>query len=131
MIDVKMTIRVRRATSALLMLGFLFQPLMFYLASPWFQTNNATDVTEVVCTLKGTSLQQLDSDSPMAQILAQDDYCPVMELVDMANSVLILDLPNYQPNTFYRIGLLEQTSDHQHHSLHYSAYSSRAPPVYS
>jgi hypothetical protein len=122
-------------TAYLLLLGFLFQPIMVYWASPWFDTNQTTGQTEIICTLKGERLQNIPADSPLAELFAQinnnDDYCPVLQLVDMANTALTFSLPDYIATTSYMIGLLEQTAHHQHHSLHYSAYSSRAPPVLS
>jgi hypothetical protein len=41
--------------------------------------------------------------------------------VDMANSVLNFDVPVCQSAVYHQIGLVDQTAEHQHTVLHYSA----------
>jgi hypothetical protein len=101
------------------------------LTAPWFMVDKSTGISEVVCTLKGAVLREMPADSPLAQIIAEDDYCPVIQLVDMANSVLNFDVPVCQSAVYHQIGLVDQTAEHQHTVLHYSAYSTRAPPFIS
>lgn len=109
---------------------FLLQPVATYLAAPWFDLNES-GLVEATCTLNGSKFEQLDPESSLGKLLAEDDFCPALELVDLASSVLEMKLPEIASAHLYLIGLLDQTGQHQHHYLHYSAYSSRAPPFIS
>ncbi len=107
---------------------FLLQPVVTYLAAPWFNVHE-NGIVEASCTLNGTKFEPLPADSELAKILAEDEFCPALELQDLASSVLELAAPDVLHSSLYVIGMVEQTAGHQHHSLHYSSYSSRAPPV--
>lgn len=109
---------------------FLLQPVVTYLAAPWFDMSE-NGIVEASCTLNGTKFEPLSTDSDLAKLLAEDDFCPALELQDLASSVLEVALPKLIHSKLYIVGLVDQTAKHQHHFLHYSSYSSRAPPVFS
>lgn len=109
---------------------FLLQPVTTYLAAPWFDMHE-NGIVEASCTLNGTRFEPLPADSELAKLLAEDDFCPALELVDIASSVLEVAMPEVLHSSLYIVGLVDQTADDQHHFLHYSSYSSRAPPFYS
>ena len=121
---------VNRLTIYALLGIFLLQPVVTYLAAPWFDMSE-TGILEASCTLNGTNFENLPADSELAKLLAEDDFCPALELQDLASSVLEVTLPGLIHSKLYIVGLVDQTARHQHHFLHYSSYASRAPPVFS
>lgn len=116
----------RTATAWLLIGVLLLQPLVTFLASPWF-TNDQQGNLVVVCTLYG--LEEIYVENGIAINEAAEEHCPALELMQISGSAYQPEPPLLASALFYSIGQVDQTSTHQHHSLHYSAYHTRAPPV--
>jgi len=111
-----------------LIVGFLLQPVLAYLVTPIVE-HDAHGNQIVICTLKGQKLVTIDN----LQLADNQDteHCSALKLFQMANAVQVSE-PGLAPQlTLYAVEYLDQTADHQHHSLHFSAYSTRAPPAIS
>ncbi|MCB1798488.1 MAG: hypothetical protein KDI67_06360 [Gammaproteobacteria bacterium] len=115
-------------TAWVLIVGFLLQPVLAYLVTPIVE-HDAHGNQIVICTLKGQKLVTIDN----LQLADNQDteHCSALKLFQMANAVQVSE-PGLAPQlTLYAVEYLDQTADHQHHSLHFSAYSTRAPPAIS
>lgn len=110
----------------LLVVGFLCQPVLAYLATP-LVTHDRQGHQVVVCTLQGEKLVEIDL--PSIDGSGQADHCPALKLLHMAATAQPAESPEVPVRVLFQVSLLEQTAGHQHHSLHFSAYSTRAPPV--
>jgi hypothetical protein len=121
----------RQPTSAfttwVLIAGFLLQPVLAYLVTPIVVHADGQQV--VMCTLKGSKLVMIDL--PHLADNDQTEHCSALKLYQMAGTSQISDPSLSTSVSLYSVELLEQTADLQHRSLHFSAYSTRAPPSLS
>ncbi len=115
------------AVTWLLLVGFLFQPVLTYLATP-MSVQQPDGIRVTVCTLEGMQREVLiELPSIDSQQQAQDD-CPAIELIQLAATAQPAPDFSYPRVVLYAVGLIEQTAGEAHHRLHFSAYASRAPP---
>jgi len=115
-------------TTWVLIVGFLFQPVLAYLVTP-IVTHDGDGRQVVVCTLKGSKLVTLD----LPQLADNDEteHCSALKLYQMASAASVSEPPVPPAVSLYSVEIIEQTGGHQHRSLHFSAYSTRAPPSVS
>jgi len=109
-----------------LILAFLLQPVLAYLVTP-IVAHDGKGQQVAICTLKGSKLITLD----LPQLADNDEteHCSALKLYQIASTAQVSTPPMAPVASLYSVGLLEQTATHQHHSLHFSAYSTRAPPI--
>ncbi len=108
--------------------GFLLQPVLAYLVTP-IVTQDGEGLRVVVCTLKGSKAVTIELPHPSDN---QDtEHCSALKLFQMASAAQISVPPVAPAITLYAIHLIDQTVDRSHRSLHFSAYSTRAPPAVS
>lgn len=121
--------RTRRAVTAwVLIAGFLLQPILAYLVTP-IVVQDGKGHQVVVCTLKGQKVVTLDI--PQLADNEGTEHCSALKLYQMASTAQ-LPAPLHSPViSLDLVAVVDQTADHQHRSLHFSAYASRAPPVVS
>ena len=120
--------RLRSRISWLLIAVFLCQPVLTYLVTP-VAVHTAQGFRAVICTLKGTQKDVIvDLPSIDDQQQAADD-CPAIKLIQLAGIAVAPELHPEPALVLYLIGLLNQTGGHAHHRVHFSAYSTRAPPL--
>jgi hypothetical protein len=118
--------RRRRTPLAWLLVALiLLQPVVTYLATPWFAQDDAGHYV-TMCTLEGEKrvfvgdlLGDTDTDS---------EHCPALKLLQLAESARAPTPLEAPLRALYAVTLLEQTARQAHHDLHFSAYASRAPP---
>ena len=120
--------RQRAFTTWVLIAGFLLQPVLAYLVTP-LVTHDQKGQQVVVCTLKGQKLVTLDI--PQLADNEDSEHCAALKLYQMASATQISNPPLAPAVSLYSVEMLDQTTDHQHRSLHFSAYSTRAPPALS
>ena len=128
-IDGRGRIRPGRAVIAwVLVVGFLLQPVLAYLVTPIFAHDDQGRKI-VICTLEGSKLVTLE----LPQLADKDDteHCSALKLYQMAGAAQVSEPPDSPEVSLYLVEWLDQTAGHQHHSLHFSAYSTRAPPTLS
>ncbi|MCG6967449.1 MAG: hypothetical protein LJE59_13155 [Chromatiaceae bacterium] len=118
----------RSATVWVLIVGFLLQPVLAYLVTP-LVTHDGKGQQVVVCTLKGSKLVSLDLPQPADN--TDTEHCAALKLYQMAGAAQISQPPAPPCVSLYSIGLLDQAAGRTHRSLHFSAYSTRAPPQFS
>ena len=82
------------------------------------------------CTLKGQKLVTLNLPK-LDDGAAASEHCSALKLFQMAGATQISEPPVVPAVSLLSVVLLDQTADQQHRSLHFSAYSSRAPPALS
>lgn len=118
----------RAATAWVLIAGFLLQPVLAYLVTP-IVTHDAHGQQVVICTLKGQKLVTIEG----LQLADNQDteHCSALKLYQMASAAQVSEPPLAPQLTLYAVEVLDQTANHQHHRLHFSAYSTRAPPAFS
>jgi hypothetical protein len=116
----------RTITAWMLIGGFLLQPVLAYLVTP-FVDDDGKGHRIVVCTLKGQKL--VDVDLPQIADNQDAEHCSALELFQMASTARVATAPVAPSISLYAVDWLDQTAGHQHRSLHFSAYSTRAPPV--
>ncbi len=111
-----------------LLLCFLMQPLLTYLGTPWF-VSDQSGITSIVCTLEGLKSENIDASSDMGKLLGMDiKDCPALELIDMMSAGLFLQPASFQSHSWYTVALLNQTVTSSFlHSVP-SVYQPRAPP---
>jgi len=115
----------RAATVWLLVALVLLQPVLTYLATPWFvQDDEGHYLT--MCTLEGEKRVYVGDLFGDAE--AEPEHCPALELLQLAESARVPAPLEAPLQALYAVALLEQTADRPHHKLHFSAYASRAPP---
>lgn len=109
-----------------LIAGFLLQPVLAYLVTP-IVAHDGKGRQIVICTLKGSKLVTLE----LPQLADNDEteHCAALKLYQLASTVQISEPPVCPVLSLYSVELLDQTAGHQHHTLHFSAYSTRAPPA--
>ena len=110
------------------MAGFLLQPVLAYLVTP-IVAHDAEGQQVVICTLKGSRLVTLEL-PPLADN-EQTEHCSALKLYQMAGTAQVSEPPPIPQISLYSVELIEQTALHERRSLHFSAYSTRAPPVIS
>jgi len=119
--------RTRVVTAWVLIVGFLCQPILTYLVTP-MQVTDKQGFTAVMCTLKGTQKEVFIELPSITGAEATED-CSAIKLYQLAGTTQI-SMPLEAPVAIlYSVELIHQTAGHQRHSLHFSAYSSRAPPL--
>ena len=118
----------RAPLSWLLIVGFLCQPILTYLVTPTsVQTPGGNHA--VVCTLKGVQKDILIDLPSIDRAQGPAEDCPAIKLIQLAGIALAPEMQVAPATVLYSVGLLEQTGGHSHHRIHFSAYSSRAPPL--
>lgn len=121
--------RPRRVVIAwVLIVGFLMQPVLAYLVTP-IVAHDSKGQQVVVCTLKGSKLVTLDLAQPADS--DETEHCSALKLYQMASAAQVSEPPTAPALSLYSVELLQQTAGHQHRLLHFSAYSTRAPPLIS
>jgi hypothetical protein len=118
--------RTRLVWTWILVAGFLLQPILGYLVTPLI-AQDPKGQQIVICTLQGEKLVTLDI--PQLVDHGESEHCSALKLYQMAGSTQVSAAPTVPQVTLYAIGLIDQTASHQHSRLHFSAYSTRAPPV--
>jgi len=116
----------RTLVAWVLIAGFLLQPVLAYLVTP-IVAHDGKGQQIVICTLKGSKLVTLELPA-----LADNDgteHCAALKLYQLAGAVQISEPPVCPALSLYSVEILDQTAAHQHRTLHFSAYSTRAPPV--
>jgi hypothetical protein len=107
---------------------FLLQPLLAYLATPVL-LHDTKGMSVVVCTLQGEKI--INVDIPGLTDDGGTEHCPALKLYQLAGSVQITEPPLAPMRVLLMVHFLDQTAAHAHHLLHFSAYSTRAPPALS
>ena len=121
-------IRHRAFTAWVLIGGFLLQPVLAYLVTP-LVAHDGEGRRVVVCTLEGEKLVTLDL--PQGADTEPSEHCSALKLYQMAGTAQVSAPPAPPALSLYSVALLDQTADRPHRSLHFSAYSTRAPPAIS
>lgn len=114
--------------SWLLIVGFLCQPILTYLVTPT-SVPTPGGFYAVVCTLKGVKKDILVDLPAIDRAQGPAEDCPAIKLMQLAGISLAPEVQVVPATVLYSVGLLEQTGGHSHHRIHFSAYSSRAPPL--
>lgn len=121
--------RGRAFVSWVLILGFLLQPVLVYLVTP-FVAQDTEGHTVVMCTLKGQQWAEIDLpfnlDQPSDQLDAE--HCSALKLFQMASTTQVSAPVVASQVLMFSIAAADQTADQPHRRLHFSAYSTRAPP---
>lgn len=110
----------------MLIVGFLLQPVLGYLVTPVI-AHDKHGQQIVICTLQGE--KRITVDIPELTTPEGTEHCAALKLFQMAGTTPVSKPPAVPVAVLYAISMLEQTAGHQHHVLHFSAYSSRAPPI--
>lgn len=118
----------------LLIAGYLMQPVLAYLVTP-VVSHDSKGQTVVVCTLQGE--RQVIVDLPQIGGAPQDtdtnanglDHCPALKLFQLAGTGQVVEPLPAPPVMLYSVTVLDQTARLAHRELHFSAYSTRAPPM--
>lgn len=119
--------RNRHWVGLLVGLCLLIQSVLAFLVTPMVVHHETEDtrVTVVLCTLQGTKTVTLDMPAFASD---EADICPALELNHIAGSTNLLA----PPAVLARLPLNPPTAIDDpisaHRSLHYAAFSSRAPP---
>lgn len=108
-----------------LIAGFLLQPVLAYLVTP-IVAHDTKGRQVVICTLKGSKLVTLEI--PQLADNNETEHCSALKLYQMASTTQVSGALVPPAVSLYSVELIQQTGDHQHRSLHFSAYSTRAPP---
>jgi hypothetical protein len=109
-----------------LIVGFLLQPVLGYLVTPVI-VHDKHGQQIVICTLQGE--KRITVDIPELATPQDAEHCTALKLFQMAGTTPIAEPPTVPEAVLYAISMLEQTAEHQHRFLHFSAYSTRAPPI--
>ena len=117
---------VRATTTWLLIAGFLLQPILGYLVTPIVMHNDQGQKI-VICTLKGEKVISINV--PQLADNADTEHCSALKLYQMAGLAQISEPPALPAVVLYFVEMLDQTAAYEHRVLHFSAYSTRAPPV--
>ncbi len=117
--------RGRSTVAWVLIAGFLLQPVLAYLVTP-ILAHDKKGRQVVICKQNGTRLVTLEL--PPLSDNDETEHCSALKLFQIAGTAQVSTPPATPEVTLYAVELLEQTATHQHHSLFFSAYSTRAPP---
>lgn len=120
--------RQRTATSWVLIVAFLLQPILTYLVTP-LVAHDSQGQQIVICTLQGEKIVTLDI--PELTGNGETEHCSALKLYQIASISQISEPPLSPVVTLYDVQLLDPTAAHAHHTLHFSSYSTRAPPALS
>lgn len=118
---------MRTVITWVLILGFLCQPVLAYLATP-MQVTDRNGFHAVVCTLEG-SRPEIYIDLPSIAAEQANQPCSAIELLQLAGTTQIAFPPVPPAPLLYLVEVRDQTADRQHRRLHFCAYASRAPPL--
>jgi hypothetical protein len=118
----------RRAVAWVLIVGFLLQPVLAYLVTP-ILVHDGNDRQVVICTLEG--IKRVKLELPQLADNGETEHCSALKLYQMASTAQVSEAPVSPAAYLYSVDLLQQTVGHQSRSLHFSAYSTRAPPQIS
>ena len=112
-----------------LIAGFLLQPVLTYLVTPMVSHDNQGR-SVVLCTLKGQKRVVIDLPPSFhdAQNQLDNEHCTALKLFQMASATQLPPPVAAPLALLYSVTVVDQTADEAHRSLHFSAYSSRAPP---
>jgi hypothetical protein len=103
----------------------LLQPVLTYLATPWFAQDDEGHYL-TLCTLEGE--RRVYVGDLFGDVDTEPEHCPALKLLQLAESART-PAPLEPPlRALYAVALLEQTADRPDYPLHFSAYASRAPP---
>jgi len=116
----------RALVACALIAGFLLQPVLSYLVTP-IVAHGGSGEQIVICTLKGSRLVTLDL--PALADSDHTEHCAALKLYQLASAVQISEPPVCPVLSLYSVEMQDQTADHPHRTLHFSAYSTRAPPA--
>lgn len=117
----------RAITAWVLIAQILLQPLLAYWVTP-HATQGADGQWVVICTLNGNQAVYLDfgADPDSA---ADDEYCPALQLYQLAGSAQPARPLQIAAPVAYRIGPVDQSGHHQHPAHPELGFSPRAPPI--
>jgi len=117
----------RHLMVSLVALCLLMQSVLAFLVTPMTVTHNTDEdsVTIVLCTLQGT--RSITVDMP-AFATDEGDICPALELNHIAGSANISAPPPVLSMIPVAVPVLARQPVSAHRTLHYAAFSSRAPP---
>ena len=122
------TLLTRRLPVAMVLLLLLVQSVTAFLVTPMTVDHDAREgkMTIVLCTLQGT--RSITVDMPE---LAGDDpqVCPALELNHITGTASLTAPPPVLSLHNPPIGYTPTTLGAAHRTLHYAAFSSRAPPI--
>lgn len=109
----------------ILIAGFLLQPVLAYLVTPVL-THDVKGQQIVICTLQGEKTITIDLPS-----LADEstEHCSALKLYQMAGAAQVSQPPDVPDVVLYAVQLVDHTAQLSHRRLHFSAYSTRAPPI--
>lgn len=118
--------KVQTVTTWVLIVGFLLQPILGYLVTP-ILTQDSSGQAVVVCTLKGHKTVFVD----FPPLVGENDseHCSALQLYQIAGTGQLAAPPVMPAISLYAAALLDQTAQFEDRSLHFSAYSTRAPPI--
>jgi len=120
--------RRRAITAWALIAGFLLQPVLTYLVTP-LVAHDGKGRQVVVCTLKG--VKRVTVDLPPIADNGDAEHCTALKLYQMAGTVQISEPPAPTGVSLYAVDSPEQRPDSIHRALHFSVYTTRAPPAFS
>lgn len=119
------------------MLGFLFQPVLTYLATPMVGYDAEGHAVVEKCTLMGSkrisNQSPLPTRTPEPSPNAPDDSeeCPVLTLYKIAGTAQITHPPTVLTLTPGNAKLIVDVEVLHCRAAQFSAYATRAPPLYS
>jgi hypothetical protein len=116
---------VRLSVVYALLAVVLLQPLLAYLATP-LVTKDGDGHQIAICTLEGIRLIKVDI--PGLDLDPPPEHCSALQLVQLSGTTPVTEPPAAPAVVLFAVTLLDQTVRRDHHSLHFSAYSTRAPP---
>ena len=117
--------RVRTAALWVLIASFLLQPILGYLVTP-IVTHDNDGHWIVICTLKGQKV--ISVDVPQLADNIDTEHCSALKLYQMAGATQISEPSTLPTVVLFSVEWLDQTLTHEHRALHFSAYTTRAPP---
>ena len=120
--------QARSITAWVLVAGFLLQPLLSYLVTPW-ATADARGHLVVMCTLNGLKQVYVDPADPDQTTQVDSESCPALTLWQLASSAQTPAPLAIVPGTLYLVGELRSTAVSPRHASPDVPYLSRAPPL--
>ena len=120
--------RLRSATSWLLVAGLLLQPLLAYLVTPTV-AHTRDGIRVAVCTLKGGQRDVVLELPAIDDSTQAGDECPAIKLFQLAGIAQLPTLPALPAVVLERVSAPARVAERLRRQLHFSVYSSRAPPT--
>lgn len=111
-----------------LIVGFLLQPVLTYLATPLMAVDGAGERV-VICTLEG--LKEIALDLPQPGDHGDDEQCPALQLLQLVHSAQLAEPPQLPAALLYAVAQVAPRAEHHYHTQWFHAYSTRAPPSVS